>query len=108
MLTCKLVETPMEMNHSLEISFGKVLVDIGPYQRLGKVDLSNTTRSDIAYDVSVVRQFMHGPTEEHMRALYRILRYLKGSHKKVDCTKKMRLPPLKVTSMLIGQEINQP
>ena len=99
----------MEMNHSLEISSGNVLVDIGPYQGLvGKLIYLTHTRSDIAYDVSVVSQFMHAPTEEHMRALYRILRYLKGSHKKVDCTKKMRLPPLKVTSMLIGQEINQP
>ena len=74
----------------------------------GKVDLSNTTRSDIAYDVSVVRQFMHGPTEEHMRALYRILSILKIPLKKVYYTQKMRLPPLKVTPMLIRQEINQP
>jgi len=45
MLTCKPVETPMEMNHSLEISSSKVLVDIGCYQLTtsGKIDLYNTS-----------------------------------------------------------------
>ena len=97
------------MNHSLEISSGNVLVDIGPYQGLvGKLIYLTHTRSDNAYDVSVVSQFMHAPTEEHMRALYRMLSILKIPLKKVYYTQKMRLPPLKVTPMLIRQEINQP
>lgn len=33
-------------------------------------------RPDIAYAVSVVSQFMHAPTVEHMNVVYRILRYL--------------------------------
>ncbi|RVX15740.1 Retrovirus-related Pol polyprotein from transposon RE1 [Vitis vinifera] len=32
---------------------------------------------DIGFAVSAVSQFMHSPTEEHMEAVYRILRYLK-------------------------------
>ncbi|KAL6318642.1 hypothetical protein AAG906_000720 [Vitis piasezkii] len=37
------------------------------------------TRPDIAYAMSVVSQFMHCPSEEHMEAVIRILRYLKSS-----------------------------
>ncbi|CAN6566752.1 unnamed protein product [Malus baccata var. baccata] len=34
---------------------------------------------DIAYAVSVVSQFMHAPSEDHMAAVMRILSYLKGA-----------------------------
>ena len=37
------------------------------------------TRPDLAYALSVVSQFMHAPSEEHMNAVTRILRYLKSS-----------------------------
>lgn len=37
------------------------------------------TRSDLAYSFSVVSQFMHSPSEEHMKAVIRILQYLKSS-----------------------------
>ena len=37
------------------------------------------TRPDIAYGVSIVSQFMHNPSKEHMTAVIRILRYLKSS-----------------------------
>ena len=70
----------MEMNHSVEISSANFFVDISRYQRLvGKLIHLKHTRPDIAYIVSVVSQFMHTQTEEHMRPLNRILRYLKGA-----------------------------
>ncbi|XP_059654522.1 secreted RxLR effector protein 161-like [Cornus florida] len=34
---------------------------------------------DIAYAVSVVSQFMRNPKESHLKAVYRILQYLKGT-----------------------------
>ncbi|GJT36008.1 retrovirus-related pol polyprotein from transposon TNT 1-94 [Tanacetum coccineum] len=37
------------------------------------------SKQDIAYAVSVVSQFMHDPSKDHMKAVYRILRYLKSS-----------------------------
>ncbi|KAB2595517.1 hypothetical protein D8674_030967 [Pyrus ussuriensis x Pyrus communis] len=37
---------------------------------------------DIAYVVSVVSQFMHSPSEDHMAAVMRILSYLKGAPRK--------------------------
>lgn len=80
MLSCKPAETPMEMNHMLEILPDQVPTDIEGYQRLvGRLIYLSHTQPDIAYAVSVVSQFMHQPSVEHMDAVYRILRYLKGS-----------------------------
>ena len=50
------------------------------YQRLLRrlIYLSHT-HPDIAFAVSMVSQFMHAPRQQHFDAIYRILRYLKGS-----------------------------
>jgi hypothetical protein len=40
------------------------------------------TRPDLAYALSVISQFMHSPSEEHMKVVTRILRYLKSSPSK--------------------------
>ncbi|CAL8119105.1 unnamed protein product [Prunus armeniaca] len=59
---------------------GTPLTDIGYYQRLvGKLIYLTITRPDITYPVSIVSQFMHSPTLEHLTLVKRILRYLKGS-----------------------------
>ncbi|PNX72348.1 pentatricopeptide repeat-containing protein mitochondrial-like, partial [Trifolium pratense] len=80
MLACKLAETPIEMNHKLGIFPHQVPTDKDRYQRLvGRLIYLAHTRPDIAYAVSVVSQFMHSPSEEHMNAVYRILRYLKNA-----------------------------
>lgn len=48
------------------------------YQRLvGKLIYLSHTRPDIGFSISCVSQFMNKPTEEHMQAVFRILRYLK-------------------------------
>ncbi|MDD0213413.1 hypothetical protein PSY81_23775, partial [Shigella flexneri] len=67
-----------EMNHGLAIYPDQVPTDKGRDQRLiGRLIYLSHTRPDIAYAVSVVSQFMHCPSEEHMDAVFRILRYLK-------------------------------
>ncbi|KAK8951274.1 hypothetical protein KSP39_PZI003194 [Platanthera zijinensis] len=58
LLECKPVDTPIVQNH-----------------RLGEY----SDQIDIAYAVGVVSQFMHNPSEDHMGAVTRILRYLKSS-----------------------------
>jgi hypothetical protein len=79
-LACKPASTPMETNHKLGILPHQVPTNIGRYQRLvGRLIYLTHTRLDIAYAVSVVSQFMHAPSEEHMDAVNRILRYLKGA-----------------------------
>ena len=80
MLACKPVDTPMEMNYKLGQAENQTPADKGCYQRLvGKLIYLSHTRPDIAYAVSVVSQFMHSPGEEHMEAVYRILRYLNSA-----------------------------
>ena len=37
------------------------------------------TRPDVAYAVSIVSQFIHNPSVDHMDAVVRILRYLKSA-----------------------------
>lgn len=39
-------------------------------------------RPNLSYALSVVSQYMHNPGEQHMMALMRILRYLKGESRK--------------------------
>jgi hypothetical protein len=78
MLGCKPSETPMDATVKLGNFEKGTPVDKGRYQRLvGKLIYLSHTRPDISFAVSTVSQFMNCPTEEHMEALYRILRYLK-------------------------------
>ena len=78
MMGCKPAETPMDSTVKLGIKEDSAPVDKGRYQRLvGKLIYLSHTRPDIGFSVSVVSQFMNRPTEEHMEAVYRILRYLK-------------------------------
>ncbi|RVX10878.1 Retrovirus-related Pol polyprotein from transposon TNT 1-94 [Vitis vinifera] len=78
MLGCKPIDTPMDSQKKLGIEKESTPVDRGRYQRLvGRLIYLSHTRPDIGFAVSAVSQFMHIPTEEHMEAVYRILRYLK-------------------------------
>ncbi|CAN1791793.1 Retrovirus-related Pol polyprotein from transposon TNT 1-94, partial [Linum perenne] len=78
MLGCKPIDTPMETNKKFSLDENSVPVNRGRYQRLvGKLIYLAHTRPDIAFSVSIVSQHMHSPTEEHMEAVIRILRYLK-------------------------------
>ncbi|RVW82645.1 Retrovirus-related Pol polyprotein from transposon RE1 [Vitis vinifera] len=80
LLDCKPTETPIIPNHKLGEYPNQVPTDKGRYQRLvGKLIYLSHTRPDIAYAVSVVSQFMHCPSENHMSAVMQILRYLKSS-----------------------------
>ncbi|KAI5323903.1 hypothetical protein L3X38_032976 [Prunus dulcis] len=78
MLDCKPVDTPSEQNHKLGLYPDEVHTDKERYQQfVGKLIYLSHTRPDIAYAVSVVSQCMHSPSEDHMGAVMRILRYLK-------------------------------
>lgn len=64
------MDTPIVQNHRLGAYSDQVLVDNVRYQRLvGKLIYLSHTRPDIAYVVSVVSQFMHNPSEDHMGAV---------------------------------------
>ncbi|CAN6568096.1 unnamed protein product [Malus baccata var. baccata] len=73
MLGCKPVDTPIVEKHYLGIYPDQELVDKGRYQRLvGRLIY-------LAYAVSVVSQFMHSPSVDHMAVVMRILAYLKSA-----------------------------
>ncbi|KAH9766022.1 hypothetical protein KPL70_002047 [Citrus sinensis] len=78
MTTCQPIDTPIEEGLKFCITSDQVPVDKGRYQRLiGRLMYLSHTRPDLAYTLSVVSQFMHNPGEQHMKAVMRILRYLK-------------------------------
>ncbi|XP_020595581.1 uncharacterized protein LOC110035650 [Phalaenopsis equestris] len=78
MLGCKSIDTSMDPYKKINTEKNSATVDRGRYQRLvGRLIYLSQTRLDIGFSVSIVSQFMNSPTEEHMNAVYRILRYLK-------------------------------
>jgi Reverse transcriptase (RNA-dependent DNA polymerase) len=80
MLDCKPADTPMAQNMKFSNDHNQVPANKEQYQRLvGKLIYLSHTRPDIAYVVGVVSQFMHDPKEEHMDAVMRVIRYLKGT-----------------------------
>ena len=80
MLGCKPIDTPIDVNIKMSTHIGGKEVDREGYQRLvGKLIYLSHTRPDIAFAVSLVSQFMHNPKEDHLQAIFRILRYPKGS-----------------------------
>lgn len=80
MTGCKAVETPMDPNVKLKSVAEDEIVDKERYQRLaGRLFYLSHTRPDIAFAVSVISQFIHAPGAAHFEAIFRILRYLKGT-----------------------------
>ena len=78
MIGCKPGETPMDTSAKFGAQPSGCLMDKGRYQRLvGKLIYLSHTWPDISFALSVVSQFMNNPVEEHMEAVYQILRHLK-------------------------------
>ncbi|XP_024047906.1 uncharacterized protein LOC112101459 [Citrus clementina] len=79
MTACQPIDTPIE-GLKFCITSDQVPVDKGRYQRLiGRLMYLSHTKPDLAYALSVVSQFMYNPGEQHMKAVMRILRYLKSN-----------------------------
>ncbi|CAM8916639.1 unnamed protein product [Rhodiola kirilowii] len=77
---CKPVRTPMESKHGLGTSSGPALSDPSVYRRLvGRLIYLTITRPDLAFPVHLLSQYMQAPTEDHMRAAHRVLRYIKSA-----------------------------
>lgn len=75
LMYCKPADTPIEPNLNLVAQ-----VNTEQYQRLkGNLIYLAHTRPDISLAVSLVSQFMHSPSREHLEAVVRILRLPKVS-----------------------------
>jgi len=76
----KTVDTPIEVNARYSSSDGLPLIDPTLYRTIvGSLVYLTITRSDIAYSVHVVSQFVASSTTVHWAAVLRILRYLWGT-----------------------------
>ncbi|XP_071728056.1 uncharacterized mitochondrial protein AtMg00810-like [Rutidosis leptorrhynchoides] len=76
----KPMTTPMEPNLKMKKDQGKELKNVKLFrQMVGSLIYLIITRPEIAYSVGIVSQFMQCPTNVHLDAAKRILRYVKGS-----------------------------
>ena len=80
LLVCKLAKTLIEPNLKLQTAKVKDVRDRERYKRLvGRLIYLSHTRPSIAFVVSMVSQFMNSPGPNHFDAVYKILRYLRGT-----------------------------
>ncbi|KAK4354915.1 hypothetical protein RND71_027109 [Anisodus tanguticus] len=80
MSSCKPSTTPVDTMSKLSATSSKPFVVPILYHSLaGALQYLTFTRPDITYAVQQVCLFMHNPMEEHMHALKRIVRYIRGT-----------------------------
>lgn len=80
MINAKPVTTPMASSPKLTLTSGTSLSEPTEYRKVvGSLQYLAFTRLDIVYAVNWLSQFMHRPTEYHLQAAKRILRYLAGT-----------------------------
>jgi hypothetical protein len=70
----------MNLKEKINKNDGTNKVDEGLYRSLiGCLMYLTTTRSDIAFDVSLLSRFMHYASESHLQGEKRIVRYINGT-----------------------------
>lgn len=82
MTNCKSVSTPMLVTDKLALDVGTPLdeKDTFTYRSLvGGLQYLTLTRPDISFPVNKVCQYLARPTNVHLEAVKRILRYVKGT-----------------------------
>jgi hypothetical protein len=82
MTTCKPCNTPF-VSLSLSLAFARMMVFLSKIPLLfaawlGGPQYLTFTKPDLAYAVNHICQFMHQPTDQHLVATERILRYVQG------------------------------
>lgn len=83
MLAYQLVDTLVKESLKLYVESNQILTNKGRYQRLvGRLVYLAHTRSDLAYALSIINQFMHNSEEKYMNVIIHILRYLKAIFRK--------------------------
>ncbi|XP_019166966.1 PREDICTED: uncharacterized protein LOC109162737 [Ipomoea nil] len=79
MVDCKPLTTPAAVTKAVTPS-DELFKNPTQYRRIvGALQYLTITRSDLAYAVNRLCQFMHSPTVEHWALVKRVLRYIKGT-----------------------------
>lgn len=107
--TCMLGCKPADMFMDPKMKLGSIecekTVDEERYQKLvGKLIYLAHTRPNISFIISTVSQSMNQPLEIHMKAVYKILMYLKRTPGQELIFHKKNIGILKSLLMLIGQD----
>lgn len=72
--------TPTEQNHHLATDDCAFVKEPARYRRLfGPLIYLANTRPEISYSVHIISHFMQKPREKHMEAVFRVVRFLKGT-----------------------------
>jgi hypothetical protein len=80
MLNSNSVKNPIVPGSRLSKNEGGAAVDITIFkQMIGNLMYLTATRSDLMYSICLISRYMERPTEIHLQAAKRILRYLKGT-----------------------------
>lgn len=80
MSECKPVNSPIVPGFKIHRDVDGVAVDGTQYKQIvGSLMYLTATRLDIMFSVSLISRYMSNPTEMHLQAAKRILRYLKGT-----------------------------
>ncbi|XP_057976129.1 uncharacterized mitochondrial protein AtMg00810-like [Malania oleifera] len=77
---CKITDNPLEPNIKLGPTDGELLPDATCYRQFVESSIYlSVTRPNITYAVHLVSQFMSAPRSIYYAAVFRILRYVKGT-----------------------------
>ena len=80
MLACKPLLLPLDANAKYQPNIGEKIENVQMYRSIvGSLLYATITRPDISYAVGVLSQFMQEPTNIHLNACRKVLRYLKGT-----------------------------
>jgi Reverse transcriptase (RNA-dependent DNA polymerase) len=79
MSDCNSVATPMELGAKISKLEGEAVDSNNYWSLIGSLRYLICTRPDISFTVGVVSQFMEDPKHSHLKAVKRILRYIKGT-----------------------------
>lgn len=78
--TCNPIKTPVEIRLRFDKCDNGESVNPTYYRRLvGTLRYLTSTRPDIVYGVGIISRFMEKPSQVHLQAAKRILRYVKGT-----------------------------
>lgn len=77
---CNAVRIPMVPGCKLTREGSGAMVDATMFKQLvGSLRYLTATRPDLIYSVNLVSRYMEGPTEQHLLAAKRIMRYVQGT-----------------------------